>query len=189
MAKRKSRGGKKAGARTAASRGRSAASQRRPKFRITRIARSVGAAAGPAALAGAGAAAALAVDPGVPVATIATGGGPVVVAISFGHAQHGQYTIQLFDPAGTTELLRQPGLNTDATPDQFTLSGTPAQLNQHLLQWSGAVSAFTPAPGQQFSVTFDVTQNGAGVPGGHVSRTGPLNITQAFVGVLRLVTP
>jgi hypothetical protein len=183
MAKRKSLGGKRAGARTAASRGRRTAGQRRPKFRITRVARSVGAAAaGPA-----GAAAALAVDE-VPAATIATGGGPVVVAISFGHAQHGQYTIQLFDPAGTTELLRQPGLNTDSTPDQFTLSGTPAQLNQHLLQWSGAVSAFTPAPGQQFSVTFDVTQNGAGVPGGHVPRTGPLNITQAFVGVLRLVT-
>jgi hypothetical protein len=149
--------------------------------------RSAGAALA-AADAPAAAGAAAAVDPGVPAATIASAGGPVTVAISFGHAQHGQYTIQLFDPSGATELLRQPGLNTDSTPDQFTLNNTPAQLNQHLLQWSGAVSAFTPAPGQQFSVTFDVTQNGAGVPGGHVQRTGPLNITQAFVGVLRLVT-
>ena len=140
----------------------------------------------PAAAARRGAPAAA--DSGVPVAAIAAGGGPVTVSIVFGQAQHAKYTIQLFDPAGTTELTRQAGLNTDAIPDQFTLQASPAQLDQHLLQWSGAVSAFTPAPGQLFSIIVDVTQNGVSVPGAPVPRTGKLTVTQAFVGILRLVT-
>jgi len=134
------------------------------------------------------AAAAPTADPGVPVAVIAAAGGPVVVGITFGQAQLANYAIQLFDPSGTTERTRERGMNTDAIPEQFTLSIAPAALDQHILQWSGVVSAFSPAPGQQFSVTFDVTQNGVGVAGGRVQRSGPLNVAQAFVGVLRLVT-
>jgi hypothetical protein len=130
---------------------------------------------------------AAAADPAVPVAIIAAAGGPVTVGISFGQAQHAQYTIQVFDATGSRELARQTGLNTDAIPDQFTLQIGPGQLDQNILQWSGAISAFSPAPGQQFSITFDVSQNGAPVSGGRVQRTGALTITQAFVGVLRLV--
>lgn len=155
---------------------------RNTKVRMVRVARPV---AGAAAIARA---AAPAIDPTVPVATIASAGGPVTVGISFGFAQHGKYTIQVFDPGGTTELVRQSGVNTDAIPDQFTLQATPAQLDGQLLQWSGLVSAFSPAPGQQFSVTFDVSQNGVGVPGGRVPRTGALNTAQPFIGLLRLVT-
>ena len=149
-------------------------------FRMTRVQRTVAAAQGVSAAAD--------TDPNVPLASIAAAGGPVTVGISFGQAQHGQYTIQLFDPTGATELLRQPGLNTDAIPDQFVLQASPAALDHHILQWSGAVSAFSPAPGQQFSVTFEVSQNGLAVPGGRVQRVGALNVTQAFVGVLRMVT-
>ena len=127
-------------------------------------------------------------DPGVPVAIIGARGGPVTVGISFGQAQHAQYTLQVFDATGTRELARQGGLNTDAVPDQFTLQISPVQLDQNILQWSGAISAFSPAPGQQFSITVDVTQNGTPVAGGRVQRTGPLATAQAFVGVLRLVT-
>jgi hypothetical protein len=127
-------------------------------------------------------------DPSVPVAAIAANGGPVTVGIAFGHAQHAKYTIQVFDPAGDTELTRLRGLNTDSIPDQFVLQASPAALDQTILQWSGLVSAFTPAPGQMFSVTFEVTQGGVPIPGGRVPRTGPLNIAQPFVGLLRLVT-
>jgi hypothetical protein len=130
---------------------------------------------------------AAAVAPDVPVATIATNGGPVTMGITFGQAQHAKYTIQLFDPTGATELTRQNGLNTDALPDQFTLQSTPAELDEHILQWSGLISAFSPAPGQMFSVTFEVSQGGVAVPGGRVPRNGALNVTQPFVGVLRLV--
>lgn len=126
-------------------------------------------------------------EAGVPESTISRTGGPVTVEIAFGHAQHGKYTIQLFEPRGETELTRQTGLSTDEAPDRFELGPSPAQLDQHIVQWSGAVSAFTPAPGQRFSVIFDVTQNGSLVPGGHVERTGPLVVTQVFLGVLRLV--
>jgi hypothetical protein len=132
-----------------------------------------------------------AVAPGadeVPEATISAAAGAVSVEIVFGFAQHGQYTIQLFDPAATTELARETGLSTDAIPDRFALKQTPKQLDGHLLQWSGAVDAFSPAPGQQFSVIFDVSQGGQVVPGGHKEKIGPLNVTQAFLGVLRLVS-
>ena len=124
----------------------------------------------------------------VPAATIDKTGGPVTVEITFGHSQHGKYTIQLFDPSGNDELARETGLSTDGIPDRFTLKPTPAQLNKHILQWSGAVDAFSGAPGQQFSVIFDVTQGAASVAGGHLEKAGPLNITQAFLGILRLIT-
>jgi hypothetical protein len=148
---------------------------------IVRVART----AGPPAAARAAAPVA---SPEVPVASIDTNGGPVTVGITFGQAQHAKYTIQLFDPIGTTELTRQSGINTDAIPDQFTLQATPAQLDQNILQWSGLISAFSPAPGQMFSVTFEVTQGGVAVPGGRVPRTGALTVAQPFIGVLRLVT-
>ncbi len=178
------RSGTRANARGANRGGRSAGrSKRSRKIQIVRVARREAPAA-----ARRRATTTREADSAVPVATIASGGGPVTVAIAFGQAQHGKYDIQLFNPAGTTELTRQSGLNTDSIPDEFTLQATPAQLDQHILQWSGAVSAFSPAPGQQFSVTFDVTQNGVSVPGCPVPRSGALNVTQAFVGVLRLVT-
>jgi hypothetical protein len=149
---------------------------------MVRVARGV------AAPAAAGRAAAPLADPAVPVATIAASGGPVTVGIVFGQAQHAKYTIQLFDPAGATELTRQAGINTDSVPDQFTLQAAPAALDQTILQWSGLISAFSPAPGQMFSVTFEVTQGGVAVPGGRVPRTGALNVTQPFIGIMRLVT-
>lgn len=138
--------------------------------------------------AGRAAAAAPMTAPDVPVATIAGNAGPVTVGIAFGQAQHAKYTIQLFDPAGATEITRQSGMNTDAIADQFTLQASPAQLDQHVLQWSGLISAFSPAPGQMFSVTFEVTQSGIPVPGGRVTRIGALSVAQPFIGVLRLVT-
>jgi hypothetical protein len=114
-------------------------------------------------------------------------GGPVIVEILFGHAQHGTYTIQLFDPTGKNELASESGVSTDERPDQFALNISAAQLDRHLVQWSGAVDAFTSEPGQRFSVTVNVRQGGETVPGGHVEKTGPLNVTQAFLGILRLV--
>ena len=123
----------------------------------------------------------------VPDARIKANGGTVSVEITFGHAQHGKYTIQLFDPSGTTELARATGFSTDQLSDRFDLKLTPAQLDRTFVQWSGAVDAFSSAPGQRFSVIFEVLQNGAAVPGGNVERSGPLNVTQAFLGVLRLV--
>jgi hypothetical protein len=178
---RKNKRGTKGRAKSAARRRRSTA----PAVGAIRMVRMARTLAAPAA--GARAAAPTAA-PDVPVATIATNGGPVIVGITFGQAQHAKYTIQLFDPAGATELTRQSGMNNDSLPDQFTLQATPAQLDGHILQWSGLISAFSPAPGQMFSVTFEVTQGGVAVPGGRVPRTGSLSVAQPFVGVLRVVT-
>jgi hypothetical protein len=125
---------------------------------------------------------------GPPQATLGSANGPVTLEIAFGHAQHGTYTIQLFDPTGKLALATETGLNTDERPDSFVLGMTAAALDQHLVQWSGAVDAFSAEPGQRFSVTFDVRQRGQTVPGGHIEKTGPLNVTQAFLGILRLIT-
>ena len=125
----------------------------------------------------------------VPEATLNAQGGEVTVEIAFGHAQHGSYTIQLFDPTGKIELWHEPGDNTDPIPDRFILPFTPRGLHRHLLQWTGSVDALSPQPGERFSVLFDVSQGGQVVPGGHVEKTGPLELTQSFHGILRLVTP
>lgn len=124
---------------------------------------------------------------GIPEAHIEKGGGAVSVQITFGHAQHATYTIQLFDAAGSTELARETGVNTDTEPDRFDLTLTPAQLHRHLVQWSGAVDAFSGGPGQRYSVIFEIIQNGATVPDGRREKSGPLTVTQAFLGVFRLV--
>src|SRR5688572_26562441 len=79
---------------------------------------------------------------GPPEATIRTADGPVNVEIAFGHAQHGTYTVQLFDPTGKRELAAETGVSTDDRPDVFALALTPAELDRHLVQWSGAVDAF-----------------------------------------------
>src|SRR4249919_1152850 len=42
-----------------------------------------------------------AADSGVPEAMVNRTNDPVIVEIAFGQAQHGSYTIQLFDPSGT----------------------------------------------------------------------------------------
>ena len=127
------------------------------------------------------------VAPGPPTATLQRNGAAVGVRVIFGQAQHGTYTIQLFDPTGRRQLAVETGVNTDGVPDEFTLAPAPAELDQHLLQWSGAVDAFTSDPGQRFSVTVEVLQNGQTVAGGRVQKTGPLDVTQAFLGILRLV--
>src|SRR5688572_6453132 len=125
---------------------------------------------------------------GPPEATIRAADGPVSLQIAFGHAQHGTYTIQLFDPTGKRELAAETGVSTDTVADLFALAIGPAELDRHLVQWSGAVDAFTPDTGQRFSVSFGVRQRGEIVQGGHVEKNGPLNVTQAFLGILRLVT-
>jgi hypothetical protein len=126
---------------------------------------------------------------GLPTATLDRSAGDVEMEISFGHAQHGKYTIQLFDPSGTQELAVEQGVSTDSQPDRFTLRMSPSALNGHLLQWSGAVDAFSNQPAQRFSVLFEVMQRGQVVPDGSVEKEGPLNVTQAFLGALVLVTP
>jgi hypothetical protein len=122
-----------------------------------------------------------------PEARIARTGGPVSIDISFGFAQHGSYTLQLFDPAGTQLIDSLAGVNTDGIADTFRLQPTPGALDRHLIQWSGAVDAFTNAPGQRFSVDVQVKQGGGVVPGGSHHKEGPLDVTQAFLGAVRLV--
>jgi hypothetical protein len=150
--------------------------------RMPRPAAAAPAAAGPAVPG----AAVAAVFP--PEAQIARSGGPVSVEISFGFAQHGSYTLQLFDPAGAQLIDSLAGVNTDGIPDTFALQPTPAALHRHIVQWSGAVDAFTSAPGQRFSVDVQVMQGGGIVPGGSHHKEGPLDVTQAFLGAVRLVT-
>jgi hypothetical protein len=125
--------------------------------------------------------------PAFPEAVIDPSAGTVRVEITFGFAQHGTYTLQLFDPPGTRLLASVEGVSTDQIPDTFDLQPAPTALAQHLVQWSGAVDAFTEAPGQKYSVTVRVLQNGVVVPGGERIKEGPLDVTQAFLAAVRLV--
>jgi hypothetical protein len=181
VAKKQKRTAKKAGKKKATPR-KAAAPRAGNLFR--RIPRPA-AAPPPAAAGPAVRGAAAAVFP--PEARIARTAGPVSVEISFGFAQHGSYTLQLFDPAGTQLIDSLAGVNTDGIPDTFVLQPTPAALDRHLVQWSGAVDAFTNAPGQRFSVDVQVLQGGGVVPGGSHHKEGPLDVTQAFLGAVRLV--
>jgi hypothetical protein len=128
----------------------------------------------------------LAARAATPEVPIRRADGPVSVAITFGFAHRGSYTIQLFDPDGA-ELAREAGVSTDEKPDRFVLQLTPAQLDEHILQWTGSVDAFSSGP-NRYSVTFDVIQNGVVVPDGRKETSGPFDTTQGFGGCLRLVT-
>jgi hypothetical protein len=91
--------------------------------------------------------------------TINTNGGTVSVAIAFGFAQVGAYTLKLWFQNGQGKLLGE-GVNTDFKPDVFDLP-KPAKVNiGRILDCVATVIAPNPKPGERYRVEMIVRQDG-----------------------------
>jgi hypothetical protein len=91
--------------------------------------------------------------------TINTNGGTVSVAIAFGFAQVGAYTLKLWFQNGQGKLLGE-GVNTDFKPDVFDLP-KPAKVNVgRILDCVATVLAPNPKPGERYRVEMIVRQDG-----------------------------
>lgn len=86
-------------------------------------------------------------------------GGTVSVAIAFGFAQVGAYTLKLWFQNGQGKLLGE-GVNTDFKPDLFDLP-KPAKVNVgRILDCVATVLAPNPKPGERYRVEMIVRQDG-----------------------------
>jgi hypothetical protein len=91
--------------------------------------------------------------------TINPNGGTVSVAIAFGFAQVGAYTLKLWFQNGQGKLLGE-GVNTDFKPDVFDLP-KPAKVNVgRILDCVATVLAPNPKPGERYRVEMIVRQDG-----------------------------
>jgi hypothetical protein len=90
---------------------------------------------------------------------ISPSGGPVTVEIAFGFAQVGAYTLKLWYQSGQGKVIGE-GVNTDNTPDVFTLP-KPAKSNiGRILDCVATVLSPNPKPGERYRVDMVVRQDG-----------------------------
>ena len=115
-------------------------------------------------------------------------GGAPDVEVAFGQAQIGNYACHRWrDPASTTSETIAHGNNVDDLPDQFSLKDRPAALRGNVLGFSILIQAASPGPGQLYSYTIVIRQDGQVVPGGSIRRTGSLGESAlAFLEYVRL---
>lgn len=111
---------------------------------------------------------------------LAVGGGVPEVEIVIGQAQFGTYEIYLWDSDGTSPRLIGKGLNTDSLPDVHPI-GPAAALGGKKMTWQCVVSAPKKSPGQKYSVTVIVRQDG------NVCENSPYQQTGSLSGGTRIV--
>jgi len=81
------------------------------------------------------------------------------VEITFGHAQKGYYTVDVFDATGTV-IQTERGRNADHVEDKFFLKKDAADLVGHVLSWDLKILAPSDGPGQTYSAEVIVSQAG-----------------------------
>jgi hypothetical protein len=109
------------------------------------------------------------------------------VEIVIGHLQFGRFQFFLFDRQGRNpQPITPPGgaVNTDTIPDIFDVTGSPETLAGCTIWWQCGLASPTGQPGELFSITVRVLQNGkiAGKDG----RTGVLAEQPIVEGLIRL---
>lgn len=109
------------------------------------------------------------------IAKLKSSDGSPRVEIIIGQAQWGAYKLFLWTPDGSSSQQLGHGLNVDQIPDVYTISQPLNTLNNYMLTWEVAIAAFSSAPGQLYSVTVNISQQGSIVQGGQVVNSDSLN--------------
>jgi hypothetical protein len=130
---------------------------------------------------------------------LSAAGGIPDCEIVIGQAQFGKYQAFVWDTTGHNPLTVCSGTNDDTVPDRFPISDSncgsqPASaiksvqdLDKRIFSWEVIVAALGAGPGQLFSVTVRITQDGAPVPGGNFTQSGPLNGAQLVYDHVRFI--
>lgn len=116
--------------------------------------------------------------------------GPVTISIGPGALHAVQYSLFLFDPAGSNVLQTQTGFITDRRFDDIPLGLAPAGLDGCALKWVVDVTTVrNTGDDEPYQVFVEVSQNGQMVPGGDVfgpPNQGTFNTTLTYSDYVRL---
>ena len=111
-------------------------------------------------------------------------GGTPEVEFIFGQAQVGVYRSYLWDENNVPEKVGH-GNNTDDVIDRYPLRA-PGELEGRTLSWEVTIQAPSAAPGQLYSLSVIIRQDGAVARGGAIQEAGPMSdSTKAVIGFAR----
>lgn len=115
-------------------------------------------------------------------------GGTPTVEISFGHAHVCNYTCYLWDQNGEDYTKLAHGNNVDKLKDTFHMEYEPNYLNGLIFSYEALIQAAENRPGQQYSLTITVRQQGDVCKDGVIQDTGTLDDTKSINGSRRFRT-
>lgn len=104
--------------------------------------------------------------------TLNSAGGIPEVEVIFGQAQVGVYRSFIWDIQGNNPQSIAHGNNVDGLPDKFTVGIAAGALSGRYLSVEAVIQTATSAPGQLYSITVLIRQDGNVVPGGLIQDNG-----------------
>jgi hypothetical protein len=108
----------------------------------------------------------------VPTVTLNPAGGIPDVEIIFGQAQVGVYRSFLWDGQASNPAPLAHGNNIDGLPDLSSIGVAATALSGRYLSVEAVIQTATSQPGQLYSLTVLIRQDGAVVPGGLIQDSG-----------------
>jgi hypothetical protein len=104
--------------------------------------------------------------------TLNPAGGIPEVEVIFGQAQIGVYRSFLWDNQANNPQALAHGNNVDGLPDKFSVGVASNALTGRYVSVEAVIQTATSAPGQLYSVTVLIRQDGSVVPGGLLQDNG-----------------
>lgn len=106
----------------------------------------------------------------------------VFVDVIIGQAQHGQYTVKLFDSQGYNPKEVGSGNNYDTLPDTFELDNSAPGLAGRLLGWTITIASPQAPNGQMYYARVIVREGTMSLSAEPIECSGPLDGAKIFIG-------
>ena len=120
--------------------------------------------------------------------TLQANNGNPAVEIIFGHAHVGNYRCFLWDQNGKSPIQLAHGNNVDDVWDTFVIDNNPDYLADRVFSYELTIQAAESKPGQIYSVTITVRQQGSVCQGGVIHDTGSLDDVKSIIGFRKFRT-
>ena len=104
--------------------------------------------------------------------TLNPAGGIPTVEVIFGQAQVGVYRSFLWDKTASNSSPLAHGNNVDGLPDSFSVGVAASALKDQSVSVEAVIQTASNQPGQLYSLTVLIRQDGAVVPGGLIQDNG-----------------
>ena len=109
----------------------------------------------------------------VQIVTLNPAGGIPEVEVIFGQAQVGVYRAFLWDTQASNSSPLAHGTNIDGLPDKFSVGVAASALSGRYVSVEAVIQTAGSAPGQLYSLTVLIRQDGVLAPGGQIQDNGP----------------
>lgn len=104
--------------------------------------------------------------------TLNPAGGIPEIEVIFGQAQVGVYRSFLWDSQANNPRSLAHGNNVDGLPDKFSIGVAASALSGQYVSVEAVIQTATSSPGQLYSMTVLIRQDGNVVPGGLIQDNG-----------------